>query len=284
MATPIASQPLPLRVMTPDDLPGALALSQKLSWPHRLEDWQLMLRHSHGVVMEDEGRVVATALCCVQGGFSTIGLVIVADEYQGKGLGRRLIEAVLEMSGAAVATLTATVEGAPLYVKLGFTECGHLAQHQAVLAADYQAPVTDWIRPLVAGEHAAAVALAEAGSGFSRDALMTELLAISERAHVIELHGQLVGLALLRPFGRGVIIGPVVAQTPDQARALIESLLNHCADRFVRLDVTGTSGLSPWLSTLGLTNVGEPIQMARGAVPAGQNGITQYAVVTQALG
>lgn len=281
MTTPIAAESLLLRAMTEADLPEALALSQKLSWPHRLEDWQMMLRLSRGVVFEDRGQLIGTAFCCVQGKFSTIGLVIIADEYQGRGLGRQLMNAALALSGEAVATLTATAEGAPLYEKLGFEACGQLVQHQAVLASDYAGVANPAIRPLQVHEHGAAATLAEVASGFKRDAVLAELLGIGERVHVTEDQGQLTGLAILRPFGRGLMIGPVVAPTPEQARELIDSLLGHCAGRFVRLDVTMASGLSPWLSSLGLVNVGEPVQMARGAAPVG---VRQFGVMTQALG
>ncbi|WP_213881660.1 GNAT family N-acetyltransferase [Pseudomonas sp. dw_358] len=284
MATPIAAESLLLRPMTEADLPEAYALSQKLSWPHRLEDWQMMLRLSHGVVFEEGGRVIGTAFCCVQGGWSTIGLVIIADEYQGRGLGRQLMNAALALSGDAVATLTATAEGAPLYEKLGFVACGQLVQHHAVLAGDYEAPAHPYVRGLRDDEIDAAVALAETASGFKRDAVLAELLAISERVHVTEAEGELTGLAILRSFGRGMMIGPVIARDPAHAHDLIESLLGYCAGRFVRLDVTLDSGLSPWLSALGLVNVGEPVQMARGRAPAGTVGVKQFGVVTQALG
>jgi GNAT superfamily N-acetyltransferase len=280
----IPSDRVSLRAMCATDLPAALALSQRLSWPHRLEDWQMMFRLGTGLVLEDRGQLIGTALCCVQGGFSSVGLVIVAREYQGRGLGRRLMQAALDLSAGTVATLTATPEGAPLYEKLGFATCGRLVQHQGLCPGGCGLPQNAGIRALGGDERMAAVALANAGSGLARDAVLQDLLAESQRAHVMEACGERVGLALLRPFGRGLAIGPVIARNPGQARALIQSLLGQVSGCFVRIDVTAASGLSPWLDSIGLPRVDEPVQMARGPGPTGRAGFTQYAVVSQALG
>jgi len=284
MAPLSAPDNVSLRPMTEVDIPAAHALSVLLGWPHRLEDWQMMLRLSHGVVLEEGGKIIGTAFCCVQGRYSTIGLVIVADSHQGRGLGRRLMEAALAAGGTATATLTATSQGAPLYEKLGFVTYGALAQHHGVLETSpaVRSPIA--VRPLRADEHVAVQALAQAASSFTRGAVLDEVLKIAERVLVVEEGGLLTGLAVLRPFGRGLMIGPVIAGSTAQAQALIESVLVHCAGRFVRIDVTAGSGLSEWLASVGLPNVDRPVQMTRGKAPGGDGQVTQVGVVTQALG
>ncbi len=279
-----------LRPMTDDDLNAAYALSQKLKWPHRLEDWQLMHRVSRGFVAEDAQGVFATAFCCVQGAFSTIGLVIVSDERQGQGFGRKLMELALAASDCATATLAATVAGTPLYASQGFEAYEQLSQHQGTVLVAPE-PVsqttvsqTTTLRPVDSRDHAALLALASAGSGLERQTVLAEILAIGEAAYVIEREGALVGFAVLRPFGRGSSIGPVIAESAQQAQALISRLLAQSVGRFVRIDVTASSGLGPWLEQFGLADVGTVVQMSRGPAPQACGAVRQFAVITQALG
>ena len=93
----VAQRPSHLyRPMTAEDVAAAHALSVLLKWPHRLEDWAMLQRVAEGFVVEDNGRLIGTAFACPQGAYATIGLVIVSDEYQGQGIGRKLMEMALE--------------------------------------------------------------------------------------------------------------------------------------------------------------------------------------------
>lgn len=94
--------------MTAADLPAAHALSVQLKWPHRLDDWAMLQRVSAGFVVLDGERLIGTAFACPQGDFATIGLVIVSDDYQGKGIGRQLMEQALDACQARTPMLNAT--------------------------------------------------------------------------------------------------------------------------------------------------------------------------------
>jgi predicted N-acetyltransferase YhbS len=119
-----------LRQMTSLDLPAAWQLSHTLHWPHRLDDWAMAYRLSDGYVMEDSGKVVGSALICNQGDYATIGLVIVANSHQGKGLGRRLMQHCLDAAKSPNILLNATAEGLTLYQRLGFESYGLTYQFQ----------------------------------------------------------------------------------------------------------------------------------------------------------
>lgn len=107
------------RAMTVGDLPAAHALSLELKWPHRLEDWAMLQRVSDGVVALDGERLIGTAFACPQGDYATIGLVIVSADYQGQGIGRRLMEKALAACQWRTPILNATLAGAPLYASQG---------------------------------------------------------------------------------------------------------------------------------------------------------------------
>jgi ribosomal protein S18 acetylase RimI-like enzyme len=85
-------------------LPAAHGLSQGLHWPYRLEDWQFLLRLGTGFVAEENGTVVGTGLCWKQGArHGSLGAIIVSPDHQGKGIGRRMMNLLLEELGAAYA-------------------------------------------------------------------------------------------------------------------------------------------------------------------------------------
>lgn len=89
----------------------------------------------------------------------------------------------------------------------------------------------------------------------------------------------------MRPFGRGLVIGPVVASSRQQAKDLIQFMLAHHEGDFVRLDTELSTGLDPWLVERGLAHVGGGILMQRGPkVERAEAPYRTYALVNQALG
>ncbi|MBC3346208.1 GNAT family N-acetyltransferase [Pseudomonas sp. SWRI196] len=274
------------RAMTATDVPSAHALSVQLKWPHRLEDWAMLQRVAQGFVVEDQGRLIGTAFTCAQGRYATIGLVIVDNEYQGQGIGRKLMELAIEACGSRTAILNATLAGAPLYASQGFVDFGHIQQHQglALPPAPQTLAANERCRPLTDADHAEVITLANAGSGLDRGVVLTDLFDVVEHAVGIERDGQLCAFALLRPFGRGRCIGPVIAQNPEQARHLIAVLLARVPDAFVRIDIPSNTGLGPWLEDAGLKQVDTVAQMARGTPPQASGAVRQFVLVTQAVG
>jgi GNAT superfamily N-acetyltransferase len=272
------------RPMTVADLPAAHALSVQLKWPHRLEDWAMLQRVSDGFVVMDGERLIGSAFTCPQGDYATIGLVIVSNDYQGQGIGRRLMEKALAACGTRTPVLNATLAGAPLYASQGFVEFGRVQQHQgqALMPALPALASGENCRALNADDHASLLALAKAASGLDRRKILRDLQV--EHAVGIERDGQLRGFALLRPFGRGRCIGPVVAENIEQAKHLIATLLAQVPDTFVRIDIPGVCGLSDWLEQAGLKNIDTVAQMALGTPPQASQGVHPFALITQAIG
>jgi len=284
---PAAQNPaLVYRPMTAADVPAAHALSLLLKWPHRLEDWAMLQRVAEGFVVEDNGRLVGTAFACLQGEFATIGLVIVSDDYQGQGIGRKLMEQALQACGSTTPILNATLAGAPLYISQGFVEFGRVHQHQGTVTPQPCPPLPagTTCRDADDRDWPSLLKLANAGSGLDRTRVLDDLRGVLERSVVLEQDGQLCAFAMQRPFGRGRVIGPVVAQNLQQAQHLIGSLLAPLGGEFVRLDIGADSGLGDWLSSQGLAQVDSVAQMARGEAPQASEGVEQFALITQAIG
>lgn len=268
--------------MNTADVPAAYALSRALGWAHRQEDWAMLQRCAEGVVAEYNGEVIGTAFACHQGAFSTIGLVIVSDAHQGKGVGRQLMNQVLGTLGSRTALLNATEEGARLYERMGFTTYGHVAQWQGL--APEPVNMGNHCRALTPADTPRLLTLAAAGSGLDRQHVLADVLPTVVQGVGIEQQGQLQAFALLRPFGRDLGLGPVIAQDEEQAKALVLALLGTVPGRFVRVDIPSTCGLAGVLAQQGLVQVGTVAQMTTGPVPQPREGVCQFALVSQAVG
>lgn len=263
-----------LAPFTHDHIAEALRLSQEVNWPHRAEDWALTLSASDGVVAVRAGAVVGTALCSGFGPVATLNMIIVAAAQRGHGLGRALMEQVIALAGARELRLVATADGLPLYEKLGFTAESRIAQYQGVA----KAPTGD--RRVSTGDAADIPRLAqmdEAASGLSRTTL---LAAIAEAGEVLVADH---GFAMLRDFGRGKVLGPVVAQDTAIARALLTEAAHRCDGTFLRIDLPEKSGLADLADTLGLAHVGGGIAMRRNARPETPSDFKTFALLSQAF-
>ena len=274
------------RKFMPADLEAAHRLSLSVKWPHRREDWAFVLGLGSGYVAEDGGRVVGTILYWKHGErHASLGMVIVDPESQGKGIGRELMSLALADLEGRVVLLNATPAGEPLYERLGFRATGIVHQHQGLAhAGTLVAPARgERLRPMGRSDARRLAALATRASGMSRGRMLTKLLDVAEGI-VLDRGGEVIGFALLRRFGRGQAIGPVVAPDAKRARLLIAHWAAMNPRKFLRIDVHASDGLGAWLGRAGLKKVDTVISMSKGAPPAKDAAVRDFALVSQALG
>jgi len=264
-------------------LAQALSLSQALNWPYRLEDWAFALGLGRGFAVESHGRLLGTALWWPFGSdHASAGMIIVAAEAQRQGIGARLMAALLADAAGRTIILNSTREGEALYTRLGFIAVGTKNQHQAALGqapAQYEAPM----RAAAPADRAALRSLDRAASGMERTELLDALFAVADTL-AVERDGRITGFACVRRWGRGVVIGPVIAQGPADARALIAALAARHGGQFVRIDVPAASGLSAWLEQIGLPKVDQATSMVLGKPLQSDPAASLYALSNQSLG
>ena len=276
-----------LRAMTTADLPAAHALTDELRWPHRRVDWDQAFRGAEGLVAVRDGKILGTGLRWRWGAqHATIGLIVVAPACQGRRIGHRLMTALLEGLEGCSVLLHATSEGRGLYERLGFVRTGEIRQHQGVAQP---APLIALgserrLRPATEADLPTLRELDAAARGMPRPALIDELFRDADTTVVLDEAGRARGFAMLRRFGRGHAIGPVVAPEAEGAQALIAHLSGLNAGRFTRVDIDFDSGFGEWLESLGLLRVDAPTAMVRGAPLVRDANARLYAIVTQALG
>jgi predicted N-acetyltransferase YhbS len=231
--------------------------------------------------LSDDGAVVGTILMTPFGcEAATINMVIVDAAVRGRGLGRRLMRAAIDLAGNRPLRLVATADGLPLYQSLGFEAVGEVVQYQgeAVPIA-----VPDSVAPARTMDLPAIVALDRAAFGANRAELLAYIANVG-RFMVIERAGGIVGFAGVRAFGRGDVIGPVVAEDADDARDLIAYALSLRQGAFVRVDIPTKTGLGDWLAARGLAPAGGGIAMRRASPAASPATVLTFALASQAYG
>lgn len=263
-----------LTAFAPAHIPAAVALSRQAGWPHRPEDWALTLSVSCGVVALDAGRVVGTALCSVFGPVATLNMIIVEAGWRGKGLGAALMARIIDLAGPRELRLVATEDGLPLYSRLGFQPTGRICQHQGVAVSP---PPGRAVRGGPADPSGLA-AMDRAASGMDRAGLIERL---ADTGEVLRCDG---GFAILRAFGRGHVLGPVVARDAAAAQALMAAAASRMVGRFLRIDLPEHVALGDHARALGLDQVGGGVSMIRAPAPRAVSEFQTYALVSQALG
>ena len=181
--------------------------------------------------------------------------------------------------------LHATIEGRGLYERMGFAITGEVRQHQGLATpAQLVALLADErLRPLGRNDVPRLIGLDAQAAGMPRDAMLRQLLTEGETV-VLARGGEAVGFSIVRRFGRGHAIGPVVAPDLTGAQALIGHWCSRYAGKFLRIDVDAASGLPEWLEAQGLPRAGTVTTMVRGGPLERGPAVGGWALVNQAMG
>ena len=273
---------LTFAAMQPEHLPGAVRLSADAGWPHREEDWRLVLDISHGFVAVQEGEVVATALATPFGNAAMVNMVIVDASLRRKGIARVMMERVMAVADPASWHLVATDAGLPLYEAFGFSRTGKIVRYQGNVADVRSSGDACWGS---SSDLAAVIRLDKAASGMDRAAMYSALSKVA-RIAVLRRSDGIVGHAFVRDFGRGRVVGPVVASSVGAAQSLISFIMSEDAGALLRVDTGVHTGLGAWLERNGLSaDTAGGIVMQAGTVASGPTGpVSVFALAAQALG
>ncbi|MDF1790279.1 MAG: GNAT family N-acetyltransferase [Thalassobaculaceae bacterium] len=278
----MTADPLDITSVQEADLDAVTALVKVLQWPHRREDIALFMRLGTGRVAKDAaGTLLGVALWWgFEPAAARLGLVMVSPDVQRRGIGRRLVEQVLADSAGRSMRLLATEAGKPLYDTLGFVAVGACRQYQGIYAGE---PEDDaGIRAARSEDLATITALDTTAFGAGRAATLRVLMAAGRTA-VLEDGAGVAGYAIERDFGRGTVVGPIVATHDADAIRLFKALARP---GFVRVDTpVGSDRFPAHLVAQGLAAAGaDSLVMVRGTWPAPAAGARIFALSSHALG
>jgi hypothetical protein len=139
-------------------------------------------------------------------------------------------------------------------------------------------------RSLQVADHAAIHRLDSGAMGIARPDVLERLLAVSTGS-VVERDGQVTGFALCRKFGRGHVLGPVVAETEEDAIALVAPFVQAMEGQFLRLDTRQPDGpFRQFLVASGIRLHDTVTRMGLGSEPVATGRAQTFSLVNQALG
>ncbi|TDO95293.1 GNAT family N-acetyltransferase [Marinomonas balearica] len=279
---------LTIRELNEEDLDKLHELSVAVRWPHRPNDWKMLISlGGKGYVGCDSiGRIVASAMWFPHGeNFATIGMLITSPRLQTLGAGRWMMKHVMRECAGKHILLNATKAAYRLYESLSFRPIHTVYQHQGIASPSVGVPEPDnaHIRELKPSDIPSIVSLDQCAFGHNRENVIKTIIECAQGTVLIR-SGQIEAFALCRKFGRGHVVGPIVAKNNDDAIALTAPHISEHSGSFLRIDTTQTTGtFKEYLTRSGLSEYDTVTAMTKDSFTPHQGQFTCYALASQAL-
>jgi GNAT superfamily N-acetyltransferase len=274
--------------LTSEDVARLHELSVSVYWPHRPQDLAFLIGVGEGLLACDEiGRAVGSGMYFPMGDdFAMIAMMMTSPRLQTLGAGRWLLRRLLNACAGRDLRLNATRSAYRLYESAGFAPAGSVSQQQGIARPIRlpEPPQGSVLRDFRRTDRDALVALDRAAFGADRSRILDAALPLCEGT-VLERGGQVVAAALCRRFGRGRVVGPVLAEDDEAAMALVAPLIARHAGGFLRVDTpVQDTVFAAMLAAggLGVYDMVTPMTMGRPRPVVGP--ARTYALMSQALG
>ena len=245
-----------IRPLTPDDVDGAFRLSRCIGWNQRADDWRMLLRLAPATAFAAVGDarkapdkpIVGTAIGIDYGAFAWIAMMLVDPAHRGRGIGSRLLEAVMDAVPSTLPIrLDATPLGRPLYQRYGFEDEATLSRHVRHARLERRAPSRAGgasqlggpalARPLTEADLAFVLEQDRETFGGTRSSVLEWAFRGAARyARVLRSDDGVMQYCLGRPGRLFDQIGPVVANDDETAHALVRAALAEAGEAPVAVD------------------------------------------------
>ncbi len=263
-------------------------LTVSVFWPHRDSDLDLLMRLGEGYIALDEiGRPLGSAMHFPMGDdFAMLGMMVTPPRLQARGGGRFLLDRIMRDCEGRDLRLNATRAGYRLYLSAGFQQVKTVYQHQGLVSSlpEVDALPGVEIAPITGSDHTAVRDMDRQAFGADRRATMDALLEVSSGLVAMRA-GRPCGYALMRRFGKGHVIGPLVAESEAMAIRLAAPLMQQVQGSFVRLD-TPSDGqeLTGFLSAAGMRRFDTVTEMRIGPHRRASEGLVTHALAAHSIG
>ncbi|WP_232700058.1 GNAT family N-acetyltransferase [Brevibacillus daliensis] len=275
------------------DTDSLVALTHKVKWDFDEKRINRLLRvgsivghrTSHGELIS------STAVFRYGQTLTSLGLVIVHPDFQGRGLGKKVLEACIQMIPEEEAiVLIATPEGKPVYEKLGFTTVDSVHKYMCESVQHHEVKVSNRYHIEDVNRHQSNVLhriiqLDADAFGAERKLLIQNMFeSDSECLVLFDQNGEIEGLCFATKSEPYTVIGPLVAPNDETAFALLTKLTFSIEGR-VRIDIPdGKTDLMKMIESIGFHKMDNPpVMICRTDQLPKRNG-TYYALASQALG
>ncbi|NVK32934.1 MAG: GNAT family N-acetyltransferase [Rhodobacteraceae bacterium] len=277
-----------VRKIVPDDRELLHQLTVSVFWPHRDHDLDLLISLGQGYLAIDEiGRPMGSAMYFPMGDdFSVLGMMVTAPRLQTQGAGRWLLNQIITDCAGRDLRLSATRAAYWLYESEGFVPVATIWQHQGVARDIHPPPPVSGVetRAMLTTDIPAVLALDTSAFGADRSRILRILLEVSEGLVAVR-GGEIVGYALMRQFGRGKVIGPMVADSDRMAMQLVAPFIQANTGTFLRLDVPLRSELfQSFLSASGMGVYDTVTEMRIGPQRRATSGAQLFGLSAHSLG
>jgi predicted N-acetyltransferase YhbS len=294
------------------DLDDCVALAADRDWAPEPRKWRLLFEVGEVYGIRDPAGALAgtVTVTAYGGGLAAVGMMLVAARYNRQGLGRALMTHALARTAGTVTMLFATGPGRPLYERMGFRPADVSARYIGPVTPAATAPAAggpaagapaSGLRPATPADWPAIAELDRRAFGADRRAAVLDRLpGLAERLLVLSgpagtgspaarndtaesTAPAIRAYGAARPHLGHLLIGPVVADTPAGATALIAALAAGDA-RPARIEIPGQHpGLARWAAAAGLELQSRTTVMVHGGDRPGQPGQV-YAPFDVAMG
>jgi len=258
-----------IRPMTKADVAEGMRLKDSAGWNQLEADWLLLLRANPGgsFCMVCEERIVGTITTVnYHDRLSWIGMVLVDPAYRRTGIATRLVNTALEsLASCTGVKLDATPEGREVYARLGFID--EYAIIRMVVGAVPAIEIPEkGVEPVTAGDLDEIVAFDTPRFGVERRSVLAALVTMDPTgSKVLRRKGEVVAACFSRPGANMMMIGPVIAETESDAKAVVSAALTQQLGGPVVMDVPGAQpDYLGWLTGLGFARQREFTRMLRG--------------------
>ncbi len=240
-------------------MPQTTELSEAEGWNQTGKDWKMLVASPGNVCLAytSDDKIIATATAMnYDNELAWIGMVLVHRDHRGKGISKLLIAALLDkLKSCRSVKLDATPAGQPVYEKFGFkSEClVHRMTSDAITRDLMKLEINSSIKQVAAGDISEIITCDQQANGVKRKALIEYLIGeYPQEAFVIRKLGKIKGFALGRTGARYHQIGPLIADSTEDAKKLLLYSLYHHKGLPVVLDVPEWNNkLIGWLLTAG---------------------------------
>ncbi len=239
--------------LTTTDIEAGLALSDEAGWNQTGEDWRIFIESGRTIGVRDvNGRLVASAAALpYENRFGYIGMVLVTETWQRRGIATRLVDRCIESlrDSGHVPMLDATPAGELVYRRQGFHTLFSLDRWECNSLVTPHPETTATIAVRSDLDRIIDIDAMAIGSG--RRQLIEGFFKRSGTQVFLGADGE--SLAMIRDGRKARQIGPVIARSQSLALDLLGVVLAHCSSRIFIDVLSAWTDIGEWLAQRGFS-------------------------------